>query len=111
MAKTPEGITKNEIKGLLDSYGDKLYYFMPVQMGYGRRTVDFLICFRGLFIAIEAKRRGAGARKFQLRLLDQVRGAGGTARCIDWVQELRELLRFIEMHPIDRVIDTLQRLG
>ena len=36
---TPEGKVKKKIKEVLDEYG--VYYFMPVQHGYGPRGVDF----------------------------------------------------------------------
>ena len=93
--KTPEGVTKDDIKKLLAAYGDELYAFWPVQTGYGSRTVDCLICFRGLFIAVEAKRRGARARKFQERILDKIRDANGHAICIDSADELRDTLDYI----------------
>jgi|SRR5215467_2777603 len=93
--KTPEGIVKDDIKKLLASYGDELYYFMPVQAGFGTRTVDFLICYRGLFIAVEAKRQGSRAKKFQQRILDQIRDANGEALCIDDVAQLKDLLDYI----------------
>ena len=93
--KTPEGVTKDDIKKLLESYGGELYAFWPVQTGYGSRTVDCLICFRGLFIAVEAKRKGSRARKFQERILDAVRDANGHAICIDSADELRDTLDYI----------------
>ena len=98
--KTPEGVTKDDIKDVLKEYGDELYAFWPVQTGYGSRTVDCLICFRGLFIAVEAKRKGARARKFQERILDQVRDANGHTLCIDSADDLKELLDYIAKHRV-----------
>lgn len=94
--KTPEGTTKDDIKDVLKEYGDELYAFWPVS-GYGRgsRTVDCLICFRGQFIAVEAKRKGARARKFQERILDKIREANGHAICIDSAVELKDTLDYI----------------
>lgn len=99
---TPEGITKAEIRVILDSYGEELWYDMPVKMGMGKRVVDFLICFHGFFLAIEAKRKGAQARKFQLRILDQVRRAGGGALCVDSATQLRQVLNFVAQHEVTR---------
>lgn len=99
---TPEGLTKKEIRAVLDSYGDELWYDMPVKFGYGKRVVDFLICFRGFFLAIEAKRKGAGARKFQVRILEQVRRAGGGALCVDNAQQLHAALNFVAQHEVRR---------
>jgi len=50
---------KKKIKQLLDSYEGKVYYFMPVQVGYGATTLDYLGFVCGLGFAIEAKRPGA----------------------------------------------------
>ena len=53
---TPEGETKRELKKFLDEWG--AYYFMPVQNGYGKSSLDFLVCHAGCFYGLEAKRRG-----------------------------------------------------
>lgn len=51
-----EADVKKGVRELLDSYGNQAWYFMPVPTGYGVRGVpDFIVCFRGLFLAIEAK--------------------------------------------------------
>ena len=92
---TPEGTTKDDIKDVLKEYGDELYAFWPVQTGYGVRTIDCIICFRGQFIAVEAKRKGARARKFQERVLDKIREANGHAICIDNAAELKDTLDYI----------------
>jgi hypothetical protein len=78
---TPEGRVKKEIKAWLDV--QNVYYFMPVQTGYGRRTVDFLICWRGRFVAVEVKRPGGTAKKFQGRILKEVHKAGGLGVSVD----------------------------
>jgi hypothetical protein len=91
-AMTPEGITKQDIKDVLKEYGVELYAFWPVQTGYGVRTVDCLVCFRGQFIAVEAKRKGTRARRFQERILAQVCAAGGRALCVDNADELKTML-------------------
>ncbi len=90
--RTPEGVTKDAIKAVLKEYGDELYAFWPVQTGYGVRTVDCIICFSGRFIAVEAKRMGMRARRFQERTLDQILKAGGEAICVDSIHELKGLL-------------------
>lgn len=52
-----EADVKKGVRKLLDSYGASVWYFMPVPTGYGVRGVpDFIVCFRGRFLAIEAKR-------------------------------------------------------
>lgn len=108
---TPEGLTKKDIREILDSYGDALWYDMPVKFGYGKRVVDFLICFRGMFLAIEAKRKGGKARKFQERIMNQVRLAGGGALCIDDEQQLRAVLNFVAQHEVTRCGTTLTSMS
>lgn len=82
---TPEGKVKAEIKAGLDRLG--AYYFMPVQAGYGARTVDILACIVsphdpegfGRFVAIECKAAGNKPTKHQEMTLRQVEKAGGVA--------------------------------
>lgn len=76
---TPEGLVKQEIKKGLDSVG--AHYYAPVVVGYGKRTVDFPgVCYKGRFIAIEAKReKGGKLTAIQKRYLESVKKAGGIA--------------------------------
>ena len=57
---TPEGRVKKNIKRILDSFG--VYYFMPVQHGYGAAGLDFhcVVRFGNIPYAffIEAKKPG-----------------------------------------------------
>lgn len=74
---TPEGKVKAEIKDYLREIG--AYYFMPIQTGYGARTVDFLVCVAGKFVGIEAKRGGGAPSKLQQITIDNIQAAGGLA--------------------------------
>ena len=52
--KTPEGKVKDSIKKILDD--PRIWYFMPVQTGYGVKGIpDFIGCYEGQAFAIEAK--------------------------------------------------------
>lgn len=97
MATTPEGRIKKKITSLLNSYGDQVYYFMPVPSGYGRRTVDYLVCICGLFVAIEAKREGGKPTGFQEQVLKDVTKAGGMSMVIDDDEGITILKRFIDL--------------
>jgi hypothetical protein len=59
---TPEGRVKKEVSKYLKDHG--IYYFMPVQTGYGATTLDYLCCWNGKFVAIECK---AGKNMFTKR--------------------------------------------
>lgn len=96
MSRTPEGDVKAEIKAVLESKGDSLYYFMPVQTGYGKRGVDFFVCYKGMFVAIEAKRKGGYAKKFQIELVEQIRDAHGHAIVADSVRDVVAVLDYID---------------
>lgn len=88
---TPEGKIKDKVKAYLDSIG--AYYFMPVQMGYGKRTLDFLCCVRGYFVAIETKRPGSDMSPFQKRIRHDIESADGVVWRINNDDELEEFKR------------------
>ena len=54
---TPEGTVKKKIKDILHAKG--AYFTMPIGTGYGSAGVpDFVFCYRGRFIGVEAKANG-----------------------------------------------------
>ncbi len=87
---TPEGYTKKFIKELLDYLG--AYHYMPVPGGFGKQTVDFLVCLRGTFVAIEAKRPGKKATPLQELVMVEIRKAGGVAFATDSIFDCVEQL-------------------
>jgi hypothetical protein len=94
--KTPEGTVKDDIKVVLDARGTDLYYFMPVQQGYGKRGLDFFVCYKGMFIGIECKRSGARAKRFQEDLIETIRDAHGHALVTDDARDVENLLDYID---------------
>lgn len=98
MAKTPEGTVKDAIKKLLDAEKPDLYYFMPVQGGFGKRGLDFFGCYKGRFIAIEVKRPGGKetVKRFQSVLAVDIMKAGGFAIITDKPGDVAELLAYIK---------------
>ncbi len=80
---TPEGKVKKEIKEGLERID--AYQFWPVQTGFGKRGVDCYACYKGKFIAIEAKRaEGGKLTGIQAATLFKIENQGGvavTARC------------------------------
>lgn len=87
---TPEGRVKKEIKQYLDSIG--AYYFMPVQTGYGAKTLDFLCCIDGWFVAIETKKPGATLTKFQELTASSMQDAGAIVIIAHSAAEVRSVL-------------------
>jgi hypothetical protein len=49
-----EATVKKKLSAYLKSIG--AYVYMPVPMAYGKRTIDYLICYQGKFYGIETKR-------------------------------------------------------
>src|ERR1700723_716944 len=54
---------ESDVKKALKKYLTEIgaYWYMPVGTGYGKATIDFLICWEGHFIGIETKRPGTTA--------------------------------------------------
>lgn len=76
MAATPESKVKAKIKAILKEHG--VYYAMPIGTGYGNAGVpDFLCCFNGRFLAIEAKANGGKTTALQDKNLRDIENAGG----------------------------------
>ena len=76
MAATPESKVKAKIKTILKAHG--AYYAMPIGTGYGSSGIpDFLVCFNGEFLAIEAKAGKGEATALQLKNLGDINRAGG----------------------------------
>jgi hypothetical protein len=82
MAVTPEGKVKTAIKKILKNSG--AYFAMPSTGGYGSSgTPDFLVCYKGKFIGIEAKTRGNLPTLLQTKNLVEIEYAGGLAIVIN----------------------------
>ena len=93
MAATPEGIVKKEIIKWLKARG--IWYYMPIQNGLGVVGIpDFICCWNGKFLAIEAKAPGklANVSANQERRIFEIRTANGLAVVVDDVSLLDELL-------------------
>lgn len=75
---TPEGKVKEAVKRWCKERA--FYHFMPVQTGRGRKTVDFLICARGRFLAVEAKAtrndKPTALQEHELCLIEAAGGEG-----------------------------------
>lgn len=79
---TPEGIVKKKIKDILQSKG--AYYTMPIGTGYGAAGVpDFVICYRGRFIGVEAKANGNKPTALQEKHMSAIRSQGGLTLVIN----------------------------
>lgn len=81
MGRTPEGSVKAAIDQVLNSYGERVWYFKPATGGYGRSGVgDYVGIANGYGFLFEAKRDASHeATRLQNMEIDKVRAAGGPA--------------------------------
>ena len=97
MASTPEAKVKKQIRAILDEYG--AYYAMPIGSGYGNSGVpDFLVCYKGWFIGIEAKAGKGKTTALQDMNLEKIEKAGGMTLIINEfnLQSINNLLNTIK---------------
>ena len=100
MAITPEGTVKKTIKKMLESAC--AYYVVPVSNGMGRHGVpDFLVCYQGRFIGIEAKAGKGTTTALQDRELAAIVQAGGVALVVN-EHNMDELKEILNAPPQDR---------
>lgn len=99
MASTPEAKVKKQIRAILDGYG--AYYAMPIGSGYGNSGVpDFLVCYRGWFIGIEAKAGKGKTTALQDLNLDKIKKSGG----------LTLIINEFNLQGVNSLLDTLKNL-
>lgn len=84
---TPEGKVKRRVSTILKSYGSRVYYFMPVQGGFGASTLDYLGCAGGKFFAVETKAPGKKPTPRQQQIIQSILSAGGAVFVIDGSNE------------------------
>jgi len=88
---TPEGLVKAAVKSVLDPLKPVLWYYMPVQSGYGRRVLDFVGCWRGQMFAVETKAPGGHLTKYQELTVTEMEMAGAKVFVVDGPGSLKEL--------------------
>jgi hypothetical protein len=101
---TPEGKIKRAIKKVLDGLTE-CYYFMPVQMGLGARTLDFLVCYRGKFFGFEAKAPGEKPTALQKLCMKEIQQAGGEVLTIDSLELVSHLKEWMHIHSATEVLE------
>jgi hypothetical protein len=78
MAVTPEGKVKQKVTAILKKYEPRVYYNMPVPMGYGESMLDYVGCVNQMFFMVETKRPGKVPTDRQKQCASRVKRAGGT---------------------------------
>lgn len=100
--KRQERAIKDKIKALLKELpADECWFNMPVPFGYGTSTVDFIVCFRGWFLAIEAKRpRGGHTQGKQVQTMLAIDRANGVVVFVKDEEDLMALRRILFQLPV-----------
>ena len=89
---------EGKIKALINKVlvKNKAWSLMPVPTGFQGRTVDYIVCCKGRFIAIEAKAPGKKPTTRQEYVLQLIREAGGITYVIDSEESVDALSRVLE---------------
>jgi len=78
---TPEGKVKAKGVEIIKKY--KAWYFFPAQNGYGRAGIpDCIICYRGMFLAVEFKAGYNKTTALQEREMAAIDQAGGSSMVV-----------------------------
>lgn len=77
-APKKESDVKTFVKSVLKGYGERCWYFMPVQTGYGVSGIpDFIVCIDGVFFGIETKFGNNKPTAWQVKQGDAITAAKG----------------------------------
>lgn len=105
MAVTPEGKIKKLVNKMLDEFvvdlaSPQLYRYWPVPSGFGESSLDCIVCYYGVFMAIETKAPGKKPTPRQQDCMMRMRCAGGIVHVVDSpddVEKLRNRLLLIKL--------------
>lgn len=92
---TPEGKIKTMVDLVLKTSAD-IWYFKPVQTGYGARALDYIGTHRGVFFAVETKAPGEKLTRFQKITAVNIVLAGGKVFIISHQDTVDVLRRWLE---------------
>ena len=99
MATTPEAKVKAKIKAILKAHN--IYYAMPIGTGLGNSGVpDFLVCYGGHFLGIEAKAGKGKTTALQDKHLREIDKAGG------WTLVINE--ESLELEVLEAILGNME---
>ena len=73
-----------------------VWWFKPVQAGFGTRALDYIGCIKGRFFAIETKRPGEYLTRFQKLTALQMMLAGAAVWIITEYETVEAFERWLE---------------
>lgn len=72
---------------------DKCFFWKEHGGMYGTAGIpDIIVCYRGKFIALEAKRPGGKLTRLQAKAIKDIRAAEGAAYIVTSVEEVKEIM-------------------
>ena len=92
---TPEGKVKSLVREVCAEYGASIDCWMPVPAGYGESRLDFHICYRGRYIAVETKAPGRKPTDRQRRNIARLERAGAKVFVIDSAEGAEQLRTYL----------------
>ena len=82
------------IKRYLHMLGEDVFFWKEHGGPYGVSGVpDIICCYKGRFLGLEAKLPGGRLTALQTRALEKINRAGGIARRVESVEDVKEIIR------------------
>lgn len=107
---TPEGKVKAKVKQLFKEYEWQIYYFMPVQTGYGGPGLDFHCSAFGKAFYVETKAPGKDLTPRQKITAYSMRQSGAKVFVVSGKDSLKELATWLSeqylLHKANEHADT-----
>ena len=81
------------IRKYLASLGSDIFFWKEHGGPYGTSGIpDIICCYRGRFLGLEVKLPGGRLTELQKRALDRINAAGGIARRVESVDDVRAVI-------------------
>jgi hypothetical protein len=85
------------IKRHLSSLGSDVFFWKEHGGPYGANGVpDIICCYKGRFLGLEVKLPGGRLTELQKRAIVKINHAGGIARRVESVEDVRAVLRLVD---------------
>ena len=82
-----------DIKKYLSSLGGDIFFWKEHGGPYGTSGIpDIICCYKGRFLGLEAKLPGGKLTELQKRTLDKINAAGGIARRVQSVDDVKVII-------------------
>lgn len=82
------------IQRYLATLGEDVFFWKEHGGPYGSSGVpDIICCYKGRFLGLEAKLPGGRLTALQTRALEKINRAGGIARRVESVEDVKEIIR------------------